>query len=257
MRPGAAGIYVAAPIWNSFMQKAYKIKSESNNSEQEEIENQFNLPKNIEYFNTPDPSPATNKPMLNGQIAQQQKVSINIETGKLATGSTPIGLLHEKIYKQVHSILYYVEKNNPLGDYPNDPNQDSQFWNWEKEVIKWANSQPCSNDICYNQNPPTEYDDNNPENQKLEVKIISPQENDLITESILNIQAQAQSSIGIKQLDFFFNNQLIGTDTTIPYSITFNMSSYNIESSNQTIKVRAYDKSLNKKEDEINIIYKQ
>ena len=59
--------------------------------------------------------------------------------------------------------------------------------------------------------------------------------------------------MGIKQVDFFFNNLLVGTDTTYPYSITFNLSSYLKPLNKQTIKVRAYDKVLNRQEDEITI----
>ena len=32
---------------------------------------------------------------------------------------------------EYHEILYYVDKGNPLGLMPPDPNIDSQFKNWE------------------------------------------------------------------------------------------------------------------------------
>jgi len=35
---------------------------------------------------------------------------------------------------EVHDILYYVDKNNPLGPQPLNPESDSQFWNWELPV---------------------------------------------------------------------------------------------------------------------------
>ncbi|GAG53392.1 unnamed protein product, partial [marine sediment metagenome] len=84
-----------------------------------------------------------------------------------------------------------------------------------------------------------------------EIEITSPNQGNLISQSTLTIRAQATASLGIKQLDFFFNNQLIGTDTTQPYSVTFNLSSYLTDSTQQTIKVRAYDEVLNRQEDEI------
>jgi membrane peptidoglycan carboxypeptidase len=40
--------------------------------------------------------------------------------------------------KQVHSILYYVDKDNPLGLNPIYPASDPQFQNWEGPVIEWA-----------------------------------------------------------------------------------------------------------------------
>ncbi len=42
--------------------------------------------------------------------------------------------LHDK---QVHSILYYVDKSNPLGPAPANPADDPQFTNWETGVLNW------------------------------------------------------------------------------------------------------------------------
>jgi membrane peptidoglycan carboxypeptidase len=39
---------------------------------------------------------------------------------------------------QLHSILYYVGKNDPTGPPPADPNADPQFNNWETDVLAWA-----------------------------------------------------------------------------------------------------------------------
>lgn len=38
----------------------------------------------------------------------------------------------------VHSILYWVDKNNPRGPRPENPERDSQFPLWEYAVLKWA-----------------------------------------------------------------------------------------------------------------------
>ncbi|MDO8728886.1 MAG: transglycosylase domain-containing protein [bacterium] len=38
----------------------------------------------------------------------------------------------------VHSILYWVDKNNPRGPTPPDPSNDSQFQNWEYGIRLWA-----------------------------------------------------------------------------------------------------------------------
>jgi len=58
MKKGAAGLYVASPIWNEFMTKAYEIKSNNNNTifsnEENIIENEFFLPKETELFTSPE-----------------------------------------------------------------------------------------------------------------------------------------------------------------------------------------------------------
>jgi 1A family penicillin-binding protein len=40
----------------------------------------------------------------------------------------------------IHSILFYVDKNNPLGPQPTNPSQDPQFQNWEAVTLRWAES---------------------------------------------------------------------------------------------------------------------
>jgi len=149
MRMGA-GIYVAAPIWNEFMRKAYEVKIQNPKSKIQNPENYFYLPEEPEEFTKPELI-ETDKDILNGKFTNEIRVTINKKTGKLATNLTPPELLEERIYHQAHCILYYLDKNNPQGT--GDGKNDSQFNNWENSVIKWADL------MGYNQEPPTEYDD--------------------------------------------------------------------------------------------------
>jgi len=234
MKKGAAGLYVASPIWNEFMTKAYEIKSNNNNTifsnEENIIENEFFLPKETELFTSPEKTPTSTTPMINGELAYKNIIKIDRISNKIATELTPPELINEKIYREIHSILYYINK------------EDDQFKNWESSVEKWETNQ---------ENPPTEYDDIHTIENQPSVKIISPLNNSSINDYSLTIQAQASANLRIKQVDFFMNDQLIGTDRTSPYSITFNPSTYFVSQIKQTIKVRAYDKVLNNKEDKI------
>ncbi len=67
----------------------------------------FNFP--IEPFNNPLPR-TVNKPMLNGSYVS--------ESG-------------------IHDILYFVDRNNPLGPSPYNPANDPQFYGWEGAVENW------------------------------------------------------------------------------------------------------------------------
>jgi len=244
MKKGAAGLYVAAPIWNNFMLKAYQIKEESSSQlNNRVINNKFSLPDKVESFTPPEPIASSTISMINGQIAYNNKIGIDKISKKLATDLTPPDLIEERIYQEVHCIIYYTEKST----------QDAQFQNWEDPVLKWAQNQPCTNNVCYNQSPPSKYDDIHTLKNQPEIEIITPKQNDLINQNTLTIKANAEALLGIKQLDFFFNNQLIGTDTIKPYSISFNILPYLTDSSTQTIKVRAYDTVLNRQEDRIEI----
>lgn len=44
----------------------------------------------------------------------------------------------------VHSILYWVDKDNPLGPSPSNPGRDPQFYLWENPVVEWARTQNLS-----------------------------------------------------------------------------------------------------------------
>ena len=44
----------------------------------------------------------------------------------------------EQVKVEVHDILYWVDKSNPLGPKPANPADDSQFDLWEKPVRDWV-----------------------------------------------------------------------------------------------------------------------
>lgn len=69
------------------------------------------LTQQPQAFIEPDPLPA-DKPILAGQYVD--------EDGK------------------AHSILYYVDRNDPAGAAPSNPNNDPQFARWEAAVQLWA-----------------------------------------------------------------------------------------------------------------------
>ena len=247
MKIGAAGFYVATPIWNKFMIEVYKLKTKN----EPEKENEFILPMNRESFTAPEIKTDITKPMLNGSLTYNKTVKIDKITKKLATDLTPPELIEERSYQEAHTILYYIDKDNPLGDYPENPDQDPQFQEWEKSVRLWAQNQPCNQSGCYNRNPPSGYDDVHIIKNKPIIKITSPQNNSFVTQNILTINAEAEANLGIKQIDFFMNNIIINTDKTKPYSITFDISPYLLNQKEQVIKVRVYDNVLNRQEDEI------
>jgi 1A family penicillin-binding protein len=66
----------------------------------------------VESFVDPEPEdPAELKPVLRGELSGEP-----------------------------HSILYWVDKDNPRGPIPSNPGRDPQFTNWEYAVRRWAAS---------------------------------------------------------------------------------------------------------------------
>lgn len=57
---------------------------------------------------------------------------------------------------QLHTILYYVDKNDPTGPPPTDPNADPQYHNWETALQAWAAAN-MPNYAQYNQSSSTPF----------------------------------------------------------------------------------------------------
>ena len=99
MQKHGSSILAAVPIWNAFMKEALKTQPSIS-------------------FNKPNPV-LNQKAMLRGEYTANYKIGA-------------------KIYPHIHDILYYVDKNNPQGPQPSNPEKDSQFYNWEEPTLKWA-----------------------------------------------------------------------------------------------------------------------
>jgi len=223
----AGGSSAAAPIWNSFMEKALKETP-------------------VENFTKPLPI-NTDKPILNGIPEDPTIYKIDRYSGKLATEYTPPSQIEEITLQKVHNILYYVDKDNPQGPIPKNPTSDSQYYNWEEPVQVWAQE----ND--FTEEPPTEYDNIHTDFNKPKIIITQPQEGDIIPpNSSFYISVDIVAPLSIKQVDFFFGNQLIQTDTIAPYKIKFNLPA-DISYGQYPIKAIIYDIAENSSENIVNI----
>jgi 1A family penicillin-binding protein len=114
--------FIAAPMWNAVFQEALK-----------------NLPE--EKFTKPEPTPTGLKPVLTGEWRGGNTYLINVVSNKRATECTPKELVKEKVLTQVHSILYWLNKDDPLGPTPENPGLDSQFLLWETPIRDWVAKQ--------------------------------------------------------------------------------------------------------------------
>ncbi|MDP1629640.1 MAG: hypothetical protein Q8L57_03405, partial [bacterium] len=80
--------------------------------------------------------------VLSGNYISEEILKINKTTGELAGPETPEDQIEEKKFLEIHSILFYLSKDDPLGPKPTD--FDPQFKNWEEAVLKWVKSLPDS-----------------------------------------------------------------------------------------------------------------
>lgn len=231
MYNGAAGGAVAGPIWKEFMKEALKNKPHP------------------EFKQFPRFSPK--KIMLNGDYAQKKKVKIDSISGKLATKNTPKSLIEEKTFKTAHTILHYVDKNNPRGPIPEPPStKNSQYKNWEKSVKQWIQE----NKSEFNKSPPTKKDDIHIPKNKPSVEFIEPEQEDKLSNRTIEIKLDPEGKLELKQIDLFVDNNYLQTIDSSPWETTINLStSSGYCKDSYKLRARVYDQALNFSENSIDI----
>ncbi len=220
MKAGGGGSTLAGPIWNQFMREALKDTP-------------------VEYF--PDINPEdhkTGKPILDGQEAAEIEITIDTMSGKLATQFTPEETTQKIKIKEVHNILYYINKDDILGDQPSNPESEPQFNKWEEAVIRWAKEEGFDpNENQEITDIPTDYDDIHLEKDQPNLIIITPLPNQTITDNNLTIDITASAPRGIKQVEYYLDNKLVLNKNNTD-NVTLNLASFVNGEHTLTIKVK-------------------
>jgi membrane peptidoglycan carboxypeptidase len=194
MKKGADGSIVAAPVWHDYMKRVLGDTP-------------------IENFREYAQEHA-GKPVLDGNISGETKVKIDKASGFLATDLTPKDYVVEKTYKQHHSILYYVDKDDPRGNYPKSPQDDPQFSLWEGAVAEWSQKRGEASST-----PPSEYDNIHTQENLPALSISSPADGEAVKDPYLNVSVLASASRGINRAEYYFNDILSETVTTEPFGL--------------------------------------
>jgi len=194
MKRGADGSVVAAPIWHDYMDRVLG-----------------NTP--VEYFNAPD-SVKTGKPVLDGVIDNATTVKIDKFSGYLANEFTPPSAIIEKQFKQIHSILYYLDKDDPTGPAPTKPENDPQFAPWEEAITAWAKKQGLVNAL-----PPSESDNIHRPNYQPVMSIEYPTNNQTITNPFLEVGIKATATNGVNRAEYYIDGYLFATVLTSPFNL--------------------------------------
>jgi 1A family penicillin-binding protein len=118
MNPGSDGSVIAAPVWQKFMSRVLEGTPKET----------FKQPK-IEK---------TGKAILDGERPIIGELYLDSRTKMPASPNTPPEFLEIKELSDNHSILFYLDKDNPLGDPPNNPENDPQFNKWEEGIKSWT-----------------------------------------------------------------------------------------------------------------------
>lgn len=227
MRNG--GSAVSGPTWMKFMQEALKKYPATS----------FESP-------IPDADYNTLKPILRGQWMGGKSVYIDKITGMLATDTTPEESKIEKIITDVQTILYWVDKNNPRGPAPTNPNSDPQFHLWDPPVQTWWANNQANYPHTSIDSLPTGYDS------------VHTQENEpSITISGLPDTFPVSKSQGVKigstnGLTYPLTSAMVYVDgifiTTLsnPFTFTLEPSAYGLEAGSHKLSITATNTLLAK-----------
>ncbi len=230
------GSAVAGPIWNKFMDEALKT-----------------LPN--ERFEEPnlETDPATVKPAIRGYWQGNENFFIDKISGKLATELTPKETLEEKVLTNVHSILYWTDRNDIFGSPPTNPEENSQFSHWDISVQDWWRQNKNKYEIITLKEKPTETDDVHTGMFSPVVSIIEPKDN-----SSYNANQRVQFKIStplltrfpLKKIDIFINNVYVDS-IKAPFIFSFVPEELdNIKPENE-LRFISYDTAYNRREDVI------
>lgn len=221
MKKGGAAL--AGPIWNGILSEAIKT-----------------YPSTL--FVKPDDIDPTLPAILRGSWQGGDTFVIDKMTGNLASEFTPFQNREEKSLTNIHTILYWIDRNNPTGAKPLNPEADPQYTRWETSVQNWwVKNQTMYKTIDETQIPKTSDNStvisNKPIIQVSGINLGQAYENN----TPLNIQIGVQSINPLKKTDVFLNNNLIQSFYNNASSVTFTPNTYQTYSSGNIINIISYD----------------
>ena len=168
-------------------------------------------------------------------------------SGLRATEFTPPELREERVIKNVHSILYWVDRNDPLGPAPSDPNKDSQFAYWEYGVRLWASNAGITEES--NSVIPLLFDSSHDPSSAPVITILSPS-SQIVYKKNARIAAEIKSvgRFPLSRVDYLVNGALVGTSSFAPWNFYFTPAGLNLHNEENTLTAIAYDTALNRAE---------
>lgn len=223
--------FIVAPIWHDFMERALKT-----------------IP--VESFPAPEYQKPV-KPVLRGEWRGGRTYEVDSISGNLATDSTPPEYRVTKVVPETHSILHWVDKNDPQGAIPTNPARDSQYNNWETGVRAWAARTGALAEE--GTPPPTETDTIHTKENKPHIKIQNPAPNETFSVgSSITINTEISSTYPLIQVDYLLNGTYIGSNKTS--FKTFVLSLPQTPSQETKITIKAYDEKGNTGEEGVVIV---
>lgn len=217
MTVGADGVNVAAPIWRNFL---------------DQVSGNYNREKFPE-FNSEEVMKDIKKGVLTGKLDTEKKLEVCEIPGKdnkwcKANKYCPSKEKKTKTITEAHNILWYVDKDNPQGEYPDKPENDPQFVRWEDGVKNWYKKSKDKKYIS-DEDVAGDCDENDFDKYMPSVKMSIDKSGNK-----LKISANADAPIGIESVIIYVEGNEINSSDSSSSSATYEVPS---DKNNSNIKI--------------------
>jgi len=229
--PMKKGSGISGSLWGEFM--GYALTKTDNNK----------------FTPSTEVPPKTVKPIIRGQWMGGEPILIDVLSGGLATEHTPKETLGEIVIPNVHSILHWIDKKDPLGPYPENPENDDQYFGWEYGVMKWWAENGGNYSSTTEADIPTYEDNIHTELSKPIATFLSPQTGQSIKfgeNVIFIVQYSSPINSALTKIDFFIDNTYIGTARNGSLKLTASFDEEKFSEGEHIIRAYVFDTVFNK-----------
>lgn len=203
LKRGYGGSKAAGPIWKKFMTEALEDSP-------------------VEGFPAA-PANDAEKPILRGSQGGGITLLVDKVTNKLATSSTPEKYITERTYLPGHSLLHYVNKDDPRGPAPEDPAQDPQYEIWEAAIQDWVKREKEENpdwEISF-ADPPTEYDTIHSLELIPSLEVVYPTDGATLYSRQINTDIRVSAPRGVAKVMYKIDDRYVGTVKEHPFNLNY------------------------------------
>ncbi|MDQ5961615.1 MAG: penicillin-binding protein [Patescibacteria group bacterium] len=189
-------------------------------------------------------------PPLRGKFLGGESFIIDTISGKLATDLTPSETRKEKVITNVHSILHWVDKSNPTGGIVSNPQNDSQYNNWETAVQNWwrSNSGQYQNQFVSASEKPNDFDDIHTVENKPRVQI-SLNDTQYSKSETVDISVSSSGRYPLRKIEVYLNGIYVDSVSQSPFTYSIDLSSIDDLSEENEVKIKGYDTVYNNNEE--------
>jgi len=216
------GSAMAGPIWNGIISETLK-----------------NLP--VEVFEKPKEIDPSLPPIIRGFWQGGETFMTDLISGGLATEYTPNESKKETSITNIHSILYWIDKNNPLDPQIGGRENDSQYRNWEYGVRNWWELNKNKYKTISESDKPNFYDTIHTQETKPILEIVGIENKTYKKTDSLSLSINNLNSNQIKKIDIFVNNTYITSLKSSPFTTSIPINNIEDIANKNTLKVIGVD----------------